>query len=128
MQYIYKTVTEDITIDISEEWASFLQDWDRMEYNNDHAESRRHYHLEACVYEGQDFATDDDVIERLLEKCMLEPALEKLTTVQRDMIDALFYRGMTAQEYAASRGIRAQSASDIKLAALKKLKNFLECA
>ena len=128
MQYTYKTATEDITIDVSEKWAALLQDWDRREYNNDRAESRRHYHLEACVYEGQDFATDDDVIERLLEKCMLESGMEKLTTMQRDMINALFYKGMTAKECAASRGIRAQSASDIKLAALKKLKKYFECA
>ena len=87
-----------------------------------------HYHFEACEYEGQDYADDDDAIERLLEgdaaRSTVLPLLEKLTPAQRDVIDALFYKGMTAKEYATSKGITAQSVSDIKLAAFKKLKKF----
>ena len=128
MQFTYKTATGNITIDVEEEWVAILQDCDREEYNNDHAETRRHYHFEACEYEGQDYADDDDAIERLLEgdaaRSTVLPLLEKLTPAQRDVIDALFYKGMTAKEYATSKGITAQSVSDIKLAAFKKLKKF----
>lgn len=130
MKFTYKTATENITIDVAEEWVAILQDCDRLEYNNDHAETRRHYHFEACEYEGEDFAADDDPIERLLEadaaRKTVEPALQKLTPSQRDLIDALFYKGMTAREYADSRGITEAAVSKAKATALKKIKKFLE--
>lgn len=129
MKFTYKTATENIAIDVEEEWVAILQDCDREEYNNDHAETRRHYHFEACKYEGQDFASDDDSLERLLEadaaKRIVRPALERLTPAQRGVIDALFYKGMTAREYAASRGLEECTVSLTKKAALKKLKKFL---
>mgnify|MGYP000260091667 FL=1 len=105
MQFTYKTATGNITIDVDEEWVAILQDCDREEYNNDHAETRRHYHFEACEYEGQDYADDDDAIERLLEaeaaRSTVLPLLEKLTPAQWDVIDAIFYKGMTARECSA---------------------------
>ena len=129
MEFTYKTATEDITIDVTEDWVAILQDLDRMEHNNDHTETRRHYHLEACEYEGQDFTVDDDAIERLLEedaaRRRIEPALEKLAPSQRQLIDALFYKGMTAREYAESRGLNECTVSITKKAALKKLKKYL---
>ena len=101
-----------------------------MEYNYDHAETRRHYHLEACDYEGGDFAVDDEAIERLLEtdaaRRMVEPALERLSPSQRRLIEALFYKGMTAKEYADSRDISKAAVSKEKMVALKKIKKFLE--
>lgn len=130
MEFTYKTATGNITIDVEEEWVAILQDCDREEYNNDHAETRRHYHFEACEYEGQDYADDDDAIERLLEaeaaKSTVLPLLEKLTPAQRGVIDALFYKCLTAREYAASRGITEQAVSIAKAAALKRMKKFLK--
>ena len=130
MKYTYKTATEAITIDVSEEWVSLLQDCDRMEYNNDHTETRRHYHLEACEYEGADFVAENDMIERLIEsddaRHKVEPALDRLTPSQRQMIEALFYRDMTAKEYADSRGVSKSFVSKEKVVALKKIKKYLE--
>lgn len=130
MEFTYKTATEDITIDVSEEWVAILRDCDRLEYNNNHKETRRHYHLEGCEHEGQDFAVDDNRFERLLEedaaRRMVVPALDKLTPAQRQLIDALFYKGMTAREYAAKRGIDESTVSITKAAALKKIKNFIK--
>lgn len=130
MQFTYKTATGNITIDVDEEWVAILQDCDREEYNNDHAETRRHYHFEACEYEGQDYADDDDAIERLLEaeaaRSTVLPLLDKLTPAQRDVIDALFYKGLTAKEYANCRGISEAAVSKAKSTVLKKIKKFLE--
>ena len=130
MEFTYKTATGNITIDVPEEWVAILKDYDRQEYNNDHAETRRHYHLDACEYEGEDFADKDDTIERLLEadaaKRTVNPLLEKLTPVQHDVIDALFYRHMTVTEYAANKGITKASVVDARNAALKKMKKYLK--
>ncbi len=132
MEFTYKTATGNITIDVPEEWVAILKDCDRQEYNNNHTETRRHYHFDACEYEGEDFADDDDTIERLLEadaaKRTVDPLLEKLTPVQRDVIDALFYRHMTVTEYAASKGITKASVIDARNAALKKMKKYLKTA
>ena len=45
-QYQYKFTDEVITVEISDEWASVLSELDREEYNNDHAETRRHVSLD----------------------------------------------------------------------------------
>ena len=130
MKYTYKTATENITIDVSEEWATILRDCDRLEYNNDHAETRRHYHLEACEYEGLDFSASNDAVERLLDadaaRSVVEPALETLTPSQRRLIEALFYKGMTAKEYADSRRISKAAVSKEKAIALKKIEKNLK--
>lgn len=130
MEFTYKTATGNITIDVAEEWVAILEDLDRQEENNDHTERRRHYHFEACEYEGLDYADDDDWLDRLLEsdaaKRLIEPALKKLTPAQQLLIDALFYKEMSAREYADSRGLDETTVSLTKKAAIKKLKKFLK--
>ena len=130
MKIKYAFADETVEIEVSEEWGNILIDLDRQEYNNDHAETRRHYHFEACEYEGQDYADDDDAIERLLEtdaaKRTVLPLLYKLTPAQRDVIDALFYKGMTVTEYAACKGFAKASVINARDAALKKMKKFLK--
>lgn len=129
MKFEYRSVTGPITIDVDEEWVTILEDLDREEYNNDHAETRRHYHFEACEYEGADFAVEDPAFEQFLEsdaaKSRITPALPQLTEAQQLVINALFFRHMTAREYADSRGISEAAVSKTKAAALKRLKKIL---
>ena len=47
MKYKYEFANENKTIEISEEWISVLEELDRLEYNNNHAETRRHVSLVA---------------------------------------------------------------------------------
>ena len=72
----------------------------------------------------------DDWLDRLLEsdaaKRLIEPALKKLTPAQQLLIDALFYKEMSAREYADSRGLDETTVSLTKKAAIKKLKKFLK--
>ena len=65
MKIQYKFANETVEIEVSDEWGEILIDLDRQEYNNDHKETRRHYHLEGCAYEGEDFAVDDPGLARL---------------------------------------------------------------
>ena len=67
MKIQYKFANESVEIEVSDEWGEILIDLDRQEYNNDHKETRRHYHLEGCAYEGDDFAVEDPALARLLE-------------------------------------------------------------
>ena len=45
-KYEYSFSNERVTIEISDEWAGVLAELDREEYNNDHAETRRHVSLD----------------------------------------------------------------------------------
>ena len=130
MKFEYKSVTGTIAIDVDEEWVAILEDLDRQEYNNDHKETRRHYHLEACEYEGDTFAVEDPDFERFVEseaaKAVITPALAKLNERYRRLIDALFFRGLSAKDYAASMGLSEAAVSRTKATALRKLKKFLE--
>ena len=67
MKIQYKFANESVEIEVSDEWGEILIDLDRQEYNKDHKETRRHYHLEGCAYEGDDFAVEDPALGRLLE-------------------------------------------------------------
>lgn len=130
MKFEYKSVTGTIAIDVDEEWVAILEDLDRQEYNNDHRETRRHYHLEACEYEGDTFAAVDPDFERFVEseaaKAAITPALAKLNERHRRLIDALFFRGLSAKDYAASVGLSEAAVSRTKATALRKLKKILE--
>ena len=130
MKFEYKSVTGTIAIDVDEEWVAILEDLDRQEYNNDHRETRRHYHLEACEYEGDTFAAEDPDFERFVEseaaKAVITPALAKLNERHRRLIDVLFFQGLSAKDYAASLGLSEAPVSRTKATALRKLKKILE--
>ena len=129
MEFTYKSATGNITIDVDEHWVNILKDLDQEEENNNLRERRRHYHFEACDFEGEAFAAEDQALERLLEmeeaRRMVKPALRKLTPSQKKLISALYYEGLSAREYAASQGLDEATVSLTKKAALKKIKKFL---
>lgn len=129
MKFTYSTATGNISIDIEENWVAILEDFDRLERNNNQTETRRHYHMEACDYEGEDYGREDPEFERFIERdssrTILAPALASLTESQREVIDALFFKHMNAREYADSRGISEAAVSKAKAAALRKMKKVL---
>lgn len=47
MKIKYEFANETVEIEVDEEWGNLLIDLDRQEYNNDHAETRRHCSLNA---------------------------------------------------------------------------------
>ena len=130
MKFEYKSVTGIITIDVDEEWVTILENLDRENSNNDLKERRRHLHFEACEYEGETFAVEDPAFERFLEskaaKAIVTPLLPALTKAQRQVIDALYFKGITAKEYASMQGISEAAVSKAKNSALKKLKRNLK--
>lgn len=46
MKITYEFATETVEIEVSEDWANLVIDLDRQEYNNNHAETRRHVSYE----------------------------------------------------------------------------------
>ena len=67
MKIKYAFADETVEIEVSEEWGNILIDLDRQEYNNDHAETRRHCSLEAFNLDDALFPDDVDVEREVLE-------------------------------------------------------------
>ena len=129
MKIQYKFASETIAIEVSDEWGEILIDLDRQEYNNDHKETRRHYHMEGCVYEGEDFAVDDPALARLLEDdgllAKLPSAVTSLLPRQRRLINQVFVEKKTYVAIAREDGVDESAVRKAVGRALKKLEKLL---
>lgn len=129
MKIQYKFVNETISIDVPDDWGEILIDLDRQEYNNEHKETRRHYSLEGKVYEGMDYAVEDPGLEALFagptDEERLRAAIQKLDPGQQAMIRAIYFEGVSVNDYASRMGVTQSAISHRLQTAKKKLKKFL---
>ena len=120
---------ETISIEIPDDWGEILIDLDRQEYNNDHKETRRHYSLEAKVYEGMDYAAEDSGLEAifagLTDEERLHTAIRQLSPDQQAMIRAIYFDGVSVNDYAARMGVTQSAISHRLQTVKKKLKKLL---
>ena len=120
---------ETISIDVSDDWGEILIDLARQEYNNDHKETRRHYSLEGKVYEGMDYAVEDPGLEALFagptDEERLCDAIQKLDPDQQTMIRAIYFDGVSVNDYAARMGVTQSAISHRLQTVKKKLKKLL---
>lgn len=129
MKIKYEFATETVEIEVDETWGTVLVDLDRQEYNNDHAETRRHCSLDAYGENHMDLASEEDSFTALLRRETteaIEKALEQLKPAHRELIQALFFDGISNEEYASRCGVTPGAISQRKATALKKLKKFLK--
>ncbi len=84
---------------------------------------RRKHEISLEVYGGKIVAPDFE--DRLLDSLALKDALSSLAPTERDLIDALFYAGMTEREYASQIGISQKNVNTRKQRILDKLRAFL---
>lgn len=129
-QYQYKFTDEVITVEISDEWASVLSELDREEYNNDHAETRRHVSL--------DNGEDGDWLSTEKGKTLIEIAgkifslddrrFVKARTIlskkQSELYESVYDRGDSVGEYAVDNGIDQSTASKRNRAVIEKFKKI----
>lgn len=129
MKIQYKFVNETISIDVPDDWGEILIDLDRQEYNNEHKETRRHYSLEGKVYEGKDYAVEDPGLEALFagptDEERLRTAIQKLDLDQQAMIRAIYFEGVSVNDYAARMGVTQSAISHRLQTVRKKLKKLL---
>ena len=129
-QYQYKFTDEVITVEISDEWASVLAELDREEYNNDHAETRRHVSLDngedgewlstekgktLIEIAGKIFSPDD---KRFRE------GRKALSKKQAELYESVYDRGDSVGEYATDNKIDQSTASKRNSAVIKKFKKI----
>lgn len=127
MKIKYEFVTETTEIEVEDEWATVIADLDRLERNNDKKEKRRHYSLDACTYEGKDYAMEDLDILALFNdnEEHLYTAIDKLSVKQKNLVRAVFFDGMSINDYAANEGVDHSAISHRLKTIYKKLKKLL---
>lgn len=119
---------ETSKIEVNDELAAVIAECDRVEHANDEKQRYHCYSLDECDYEGADFACEDEGFERLFEDNKdsekLSVALTSLTECQFSAVQAVFFEGMTQEEYAKRKGIKQSAVSQHLSAAIKKIKKF----
>lgn len=124
MKIKYQFATETVEIEVDDDWGCLVIDMDRMEYNNDHKETRRHVSLDAALYEGEVFVDEGANLEKYADSIDLQQAISTLTDHQRRIINGYYFHGLTYVELGRELGISEASvrkAADRALKALKKL-------
>ena len=129
-QYQYKFTDEVITVEISDEWASVLAELDREEYNNDHAETRRHVSLDngedgewlstekgktLIEIAGKIFSPDDKRFRK---------GRKALSKKQAELYESVYDRGDSVGEYATDNKIDQSTASKRNRAVIEKFKKI----
>ncbi len=130
MKYTYKFVTgESMSIEVSEELEALLKNEDRLEYNNDHANTRRHVPLETGKDGGAVCLTVEDA--GLLALFIGEPdeerlrrVIRQLTPKQQKLLHALFEEGISVSSYARQSGVSQPAISQQLSTIQKKLKEI----
>ena len=137
MKIKYQFANESIEIEVSDDWGNILIDLDRLEYNVNQKETRRHVSLNGMDYEGDIFADEIDLEELILKEEMsegLRAAIRKLKPQQQELIYALYLseRPMSQAEYGKQIGIEETSVQQNARRAkarlneiINNLKNFL---
>lgn len=130
MKITYKFVTGEVAeVEVSEEIGAVIVDLDRLEYNNDHKETRRHYSLEGKVYEGMDYAVGDPGLEALFagptDEERLHAAIRQLSPDQKEMVRAIYFENVSVNDYAARTGVTQSAISHRLQTVKKKLKKLL---
>lgn len=90
--------------DIDSSWLSELQELDRLEYNNNHAQTRRHCSLDAQDPEGMGGYYEGDNMNFVQLDLEVEEFLSTLPT-DLEVIAHLLYTGFSAAEIARQQGV-----------------------
>lgn len=130
MKIKYQFVNETTEVEVEETLGNIIVDLDRRQYNNDHRETRRHISLSRLSYEGHILAQEDNALTMLFtdesEKQKLHKAISLLKPKQQELIKAIFYEGISVNDYASREGVD-QSAISHRLRVVKNnLKKLLK--
>ena len=130
MKVKYVFSNETVEIEVSDEWGNVLIQLDKDEVNNNKKESRRHYHLEACDFEGADFAVEDENLNAIFacpsDAERLRRAIDKLKPRQAELIRTIYFEGVSVTEYADRVGLARSTISHKLSVARKNLKAIFE--
>lgn len=114
----------DRTHQISEEWIRILEELDRIDYNSNQTETRRHCSLDAYDPDEYYLAAVHDGFDELECAEIWELMKEKLTEREQLIAERYFIKGYKPKEIAEIFGITPRRVQQIVRTIQKKLKNF----
>lgn len=132
MRYTYRFANGEMTeIEVTENEAFMLTEMDRLEYNNDHKETRRHVHFDPALEDSGDWlATEDATLEAITEddtdEIRLRRYMETLLPEQRALIDKVYLHGRSYAEIAHEEGVDRSAVRKRMERILGKLKKSFE--
>ena len=94
MKYDYHFNNETISIDIPDSDYDVLIEMDRLEYNANHKETRRHISLEVCDQDDNRLPSNTDLEEICIQRMEIDAlrrGMDSLLPEQRELIWKLFF-------------------------------------
>ena len=121
MKIKYEFVTgEVVEIEVDDKWEKVIVELDVKEYNNNHAETRRHRTISVLGDEGAWLADEEP---RTYLECAghkvshddkrFAKAYSSLTKKQKALYDDVYIHGLTLKQFAERAGISQAAASQI---------------
>lgn len=126
MKIKYVFADESLEIEVAEDWGNIVIELNRLEYNVDHKETRRHTSLESFTYEDKRFFDDGkDLLADLISSEAVSRAMSHLTERQRYLIRKICLEGWKYTEIAALEGVDESAIRHAVNRAKNKLKKVL---
>jgi len=128
MKIKYQFATETVEIEVSEEWGNVIVDLNRLEYNNNQTETRRHCSLEEYNLDDALLPSDVDVFAEVAaaeDRQKLYAAMDKLSERQRYLVTEVYFKGRSYADIARCEGLNRATVQRSTVAAVNKLKKFL---
>ena len=130
--YTYEFTNETVEVEIDDKWAQILETFDRGEYNNNHAETRRHTDFGSFGDEAGWLSTQKPKELIGIASLIIDPADKRfskayasLTRKQKLLYEDVYVLGFNLKEHAERVGISPAAATKINKNVIKKFEeNF----
>ena len=110
-------------------WSVISQGEDRLEYNNQQTETRRHHSYSNENDKCATLIADEDMMDQLLanlEEEAVREAIRSLKPRQQELVLDIFYRGLSMAEVARRDGVRKMAISNRMNKIIKRLRDNLK--
>ena len=114
MKRAYHFVNESVEIEIPDSWEQVLQELDRLEYNNNHKETRRNCSFNALDQDGNRLPSDTNLeewVEQQEEIERLKSAIAALGQNQKKLLWRVYWLEERQAKLAREEGVQRAAVS-----------------
>lgn len=129
MKRAYHFVNETVEIEVEEKWDRLLKELDRLEYNNNHKETRRHFSLDEMSQKGSPVSSDENLEEQAEYQENIEnlkKAIATLGQAQKDLLQRVYLLEEKQSEIAKREGVQRAAISKRLGRIYRLLRQFFE--
>lgn len=129
MKRTYHFINESKEVEIEEKWDQVLKELDRLEYNNNHRETRRHSSLDDPDGKGSRIPSEknlEEEVERREEIETLKRAVATLGQAQKELLWRVYLLEEKQSEIAKAEGVQRAAISKRLDKIYRLLEKFFE--